>query len=102
MSPNHDQYAMSKWNKHKISKLIRMCLAPKFETCGVDPDTIGNDADLFALGVLDSFGLIELLCEIEETTGLDANLVPEVEETPEAAITPSIDKLASAFFLDEN
>ena len=93
---------MLKWNKDQISQLIRTCLLPKFENCGINPNTIQNDTDLFATGILDSFDLIELLCEIEETTGLDANLVPEAEETPEAAITPSIDKLASAFFLDEN
>ena len=93
---------MSKVSRDQISLLIQQFLIPKLKSCNVDPNTIQNDTDLFAAGILDSFELIELLCEIEDKTGLSANFTPKTSGgTGEAEIIPSIEKLTLAFFNQE-
>ena len=93
---------MSKLSRDQISLLIQQFLIPKLKSCNVDPNTIQNDTDLFAAGVLDSFELIELLCEIEDKTGLSANFTSKAAGgIGEVEIIPSIEKLTLAFFNQE-
>ena len=93
---------MSKLSRDQIPLLIHKFLIPKLKSCNVDPNTIQNDTDLFAAGILDSFELIELLCEIEDKTGLSANFTSKTAGgTGEVEIIPSIEKLTLAFFNQE-
>jgi len=44
-------------------------VAEGLEAHGLDPETVPNDLDLFAAGVVDSFGLLELIVSLEERFG---------------------------------
>ncbi len=49
-------------------------------TTNPDAATIGSDADLFGAGILDSFGVLEVLVELENHFGItfsDHDLVPQ-------------------------
>lgn len=38
--------------------------------CGTNPEELSADLDLFEAGLLDSFGVIELILSLEETFGV--------------------------------
>jgi acyl-CoA synthetase (AMP-forming)/AMP-acid ligase II len=50
-------------------KYDRNALAEGLAAHGLDPATVPNDLDLFAAGVVDSFGLLELIVSLEERFG---------------------------------
>ena len=63
---------MSEWNQDAVRKLIKDILAKNCEQTGVSLAGIGDDDDLYASGVIDSYGLVDLLVELEHQTGLGA------------------------------
>jgi acyl carrier protein len=44
-------------------------LAEPLTAVGLDPDTVPDDLDLLAAGVIDSFGLLELIAALEDRFG---------------------------------
>ena len=49
-------------------------LTPRLETLGLDPREIRDDTGLIELGLVDSFGFLDLLLEVESETGLEVDL----------------------------
>ena len=49
---------------------VRGFIESKF-VCQFGPNGIGADDDLFQLGVIDSFGLVELVSFVESTFGIE-------------------------------
>lgn len=52
------------------------------ELCGVEPEELSVDLNLFESGLLDSFGVIELILSLEETFGISL----PIENIPRARI----------------
>ena len=46
-------------------------VAPKVRAKGLEPETLPDDFDLLAEGVIDSFGLLELIGELERSLGVE-------------------------------
>ncbi len=44
------------------------------ELCGVEPEEIESDLDLFEEGLLDSFAAIQLVMELEESFGVSLDM----------------------------
>ena len=38
---------------------------------GIDPDAVGDDFDLLTSGVIDSFGILELIADVNEHFGIE-------------------------------
>lgn len=60
------------WNQEAVKTLIKDILSKNMTQAGVSLDEIGADDDLYARGIIDSYGLVELLAEVEHKTGLEA------------------------------
>jgi acyl carrier protein len=63
---------VNEWNQDAINVLIKDILSKNLEQAGVSVDEIDDDEDLYASGILDSYGLVDLLSEVEQKTGLEA------------------------------
>jgi len=59
-------------NYEKIYETILDVIEPKLEDAGYSRDTVTPDIDL--MNVLDSFGVLDAILEIEERTGVNADL----------------------------
>lgn len=46
-------------------------LAGAFADNGVDPATVGDDFDLLVGGIIDSFGILELIADVNEHFGIE-------------------------------
>ena len=68
-------------------------LKPRLDQAGMAPDQIADDSDLFAMGVLDSFDVVALFADVEETFGIEAELAGSEDED----FRLSIDWLCRAF-----
>ena len=80
-------------NSADIHAFIATTLLP-----GRDVDSFGNVDDLLALGVIDSFGIVELVGFLEERFGIaidDDDLTPEHFSTVEG-IAAFVDSKAAA------
>ncbi len=65
--------------KHDISLAVRRFIGENF-LFRDNTDTIGNDASLLDAGVIDSTGVLELVCFLETTFGIevqDDEMLPE-------------------------
>ena len=51
------------WDYQTVRMLIRECLKPKFIEFGLGPSSVDDNEDLLALGILDSFGIVELIAD---------------------------------------
>lgn len=95
---------MSKWNQESVRTLIKEILARNCEQIGMSLADIGNDDDLYASGTIDSFGLVELLVELEDRTGLEAELhmaILKNDVTDDASpLALSINQLSQALVQD--
>ena len=86
------------WHYDAVRTLVRKYLEPKFTTFGIDPSSVGDNDDLSLRGILDSYGIVELITEIEAHTGLNADLSAErLHIGGEAEMFPSITRLTLAF-----
>lgn len=63
-----------------IRAVIRKAVEPRARQAGVDLDAIGDETDLFLAGVIDSFGFLDLLEEIETGTGTRVDLADLEDE----------------------
>jgi len=59
-------------NYEKIYETILDVIEPKLADAGYSRDTVTPDIDL--MNVLDSFGVLDAILEIEERTGVNADL----------------------------
>ena len=46
-------------------------LAEALTENGIDPDAVGDDFDLLTSGVIDSFGILELIADVNEHFGIE-------------------------------
>jgi acyl carrier protein len=46
-------------------------LADALSENGIDPATVGDDFDLLTSGVIDSFGILELIADVNEHFGIE-------------------------------
>ena len=46
-------------------------LGDAFAEHGIDPATVGDDFDLLTSGVIDSFGILELIASVNEHLGIE-------------------------------
>ena len=46
-------------------------LADALTENGIDPDAVGDDFDLLTSGVIDSFGILELIADVNEHFGIE-------------------------------
>ena len=51
----------SEWTLESVRALIRENLEPGIRESGMKQEEIGDDDDLFAMGVVDSYSLVELV-----------------------------------------
>ena len=86
------------WTADALRNLIRKNLESGIRESGMKPDAVGDDDDLFAMGIVDSYGLVELVVAVEGATGLRADLGAEnLEVEGEIDLFPSINRLCMAF-----
>ena len=72
----------------------------KTRYCGIDKKTLDHNDDLFVIGALDSFEMVELITKLEQETGLEADLLSMTSPDSESsAPVPSINKLADIFLI---
>ena len=57
-----------------IRSFILKWVTPKLDEVGVELNNISDTHDLYEIGALDSFDVVELMTAIEEQTGLKANI----------------------------
>lgn len=60
---------MSVLSEAGARSLVREILARHCERFGVSFENVGDDDDLYASGIIDSYGLVDLLSELESRTG---------------------------------
>ena len=61
MNPTADQ----------IRAFVLENLADAFAENGIDPAAVGDDFDLLTSGVIDSFGILELIADVNEHFGIE-------------------------------
>jgi acyl carrier protein len=49
-------------------------IRPDLERHGMDAENLDDETDLLATGIIDSFGFLDLMSEIEEKSGLSIEL----------------------------
>lgn len=62
---------MSEVSAEQVRAFIAESLDEGLRAAGADPAALPDDYDLHAAGVIDSFGILELIGELEERFGLD-------------------------------
>ena len=65
---------MANWSDETLLPLILELLEPKFANAQIDPQQVSPDDDLYEKGVVDSYDIVELLSEISEKTGIEADV----------------------------
>lgn len=102
MTSSQKTSSTATWDYQTVRKLIHECLKPKFIEFGLDPLSVDDHENLLELGVLDSFGIVELIAEVETLTGLDGDLGAErLQVKDEFEMFPSITRLTLAFVCEE-
>ena len=54
-----------------VRALVVADLADALSENGIDPATVGDDFDLLTSGVIDSFGILELIADVNEHFGIE-------------------------------
>jgi len=65
---------MRDWSDETLQILISELLEPKFADAQMKSDQVSPDDDLYETGIVDSYDIVELLTEISEKTGIDADI----------------------------
>ena len=58
----------------ELRSMILELLAPKFAGVQLEAGQISPDEDLYEIGVVDSYDVVELLSEITQKTGIEADI----------------------------
>ena len=98
LNNEQDKSDSQPWHYDAVRTLVRKYLEPKFTAFGIDPSSIGDNDDLSLIGILDSYGIVELITEVEAHAGLNADLSAErLHIDGETDMFPSIARLTLAF-----
>jgi acyl carrier protein len=62
---------MTQVSAGQVRAFVLASLEPSLEEIGLSPDAVQDSFDLHDSGVIDSFGLIELVAAVEEAFSLD-------------------------------
>jgi acyl carrier protein len=62
---------MSEVSAEEVRRLVLEGLAEPLGRMGLRPDEVPDDFDLLTSGLIDSFGLVELITDVEERFGLE-------------------------------
>tara|TARA_Y100001968_G_scaffold287785_1_gene289492 strand:+ start:89 stop:358 length:270 start_codon:yes stop_codon:yes gene_type:complete len=65
---------MADWSDETLRSLILELLGPKLADAQIESRLVSADDDLYEKGVLDSYDVAELLSDIAERTGIDADI----------------------------
>lgn len=89
---------MNEWDQGTINTLIKDILSKNLAPAGVSLDEVGDDDDLYATGIIDSYGLVDLLSELEHKTGLEAEWHMAVPDgaTADSPLVISVNGLSRA------
>lgn len=66
-------------DESSLRKLIQERLQQRLDRLGLKPSDLTNDMDLVRGGVLDSLGFVDLMAELESTTGRQVDLESALE-----------------------
>lgn len=61
-------------NKVELGEYIRQRLADRAQRLGMAPEELDHDLDLVRSGLLDSLGFVDLLADLEKTTGREVDM----------------------------
>ena len=86
---------MRYWSLTKLQSLTIELLESKFSNAQINVQNISLDDDLYEKGVLDSYDVVELLSDISEKTGLEADLASTV---PGETFSMTINTLSKLFY----
>ena len=65
---------MTDWSDETLRSLILELLGPKLADAQIEARLVSADDDLYENGVVDSYDVVELLSDIAEITGIDADI----------------------------
>ena len=65
---------MADWSDETLRSLILELLGPKLADAQIESRLVSADDDLYEKGDLDSYDVAELLSDIAERTGIDADI----------------------------
>ena len=65
---------MTDWSDENLRSLILELLGPKLANAQIEARLVSADDDLYEKGVVDSYDVVELLSDIAEITGIDADI----------------------------
>ena len=72
---------MARMASEEIRNFVIECLKQRQENTGLKIEEISDDEDLYELGAIDSYDVIDILSQIERETGIAANLNESDEES---------------------
>ena len=64
---------MSAATADAVAAFVRDALADELAAAGIDPAEVGDDFDLHERGVIDSFGVLELIGDVEDRFGIEVD-----------------------------
>ena len=56
-----------------VAAFVRAALSGPLHAAGVDPAAVGDDFDLLERGIIDSFGVLELIGDVEDHFGIEVD-----------------------------
>lgn len=65
---------MTEHNEEQMYEIILNVLEPRLEGAGFSRSTVKPETDLLESGILDSFGMLDILMQIEEEAGVSTDL----------------------------
>ncbi len=72
---------MARMASEEIRNFVIECLKQRQENTGLKIEEIADDEDLYELGAIDSYDVVDILSQIEKETGIAANLNESDEES---------------------
>ena len=85
---------MSATTKIEIRDLVISCLKQRLDGAGIDINNISDDDDLYDLGAIDSYDVVDILSQIEKETEITADL----EDNEDKLFVLSINWFVSTFY----
>ena len=84
---------MTDWSDETLRSLILELLGPKLADAQIVARLVSADEDLYEKGVVDSYDVVELLSDIAEITGIDADISSSDDSDSSILSVNSISKL---------
>ena len=64
---------MTALTPHAVAAFVRRALADELAAAGVPPEAVGDAFDLHGSGIIDSFGVLELIGDVEDHFGIEVD-----------------------------